>query len=167
MTLFKSYLDNEIDALQSRASVTLTRVYANLVVGALTLDSHGTSIWGTATPKVVVTSPPVLIGAGNLVLANFNLVVQAVPAGEIGTLLYGTLWVTNLAGTEILKVDLSESIPPGAIDSHQLDLGTGATVNAVAGTDLSWSVQIPGGEVVSAAGGVFVASVIADAGIDD
>lgn len=106
------------------------------------------------------TSPPVLIDPASVVAdVQQPSTIARIPvdADSFGAAL--TLWVTDLAGTNVLQVQVAASTTPGDT-SLSIDWTT-ATATPIAGTDLAWDGT---SQVTSTAGGIFVAALSYAAG---
>lgn len=102
-----------------------------------------------------LVSVPMLISASSLVCETPNINVENVDTTNDQWDLQATLFICDVAGTNILKVTANGSIPvTGPAQSTSLDWST-ATATPILGTDLSWADE----QVTSAAGGTYVAQL--------
>lgn len=152
MTLFKSYLDNEIDALQSGgtggAGIQLSSGLAGANFPWLTV-AGGDIVYGYGTVTYLWTP-----GAGDGVNTSVGLVSAPISGVPINL---GML-ISNFTGDEkIVVFDISAVTvdTPDVLIHHAL---TGAAVIVVqVGTDLSFNEN---DGIVSAAGGSFIVQAI-------
>lgn len=112
---------------------------------------------GSATASSVLTSPPVVIGEGTPVFQS-NLGVSLAGAGPSPFNIDVVLYVTNMDGTQTMKVSVTQAVAASA--SLTLVDWTAATVTDQVGADLTWDGTGP--SVSTEAGGVFVVTLSVD-----
>lgn len=159
MTQFKSYLDNEIEALQAGSSIQrFGQIGVSTGPGNFTGPSAIVPIGGNqtqSTPTTVATGVPITVGAGNEVCG--SLLFSSPATGSDVSIPYAELTVTNAGGTQVLSVCTEVPVSVASGNSHDFQLNEMTGSNQVTGSDL---VMQSNGSIKSTAGGSFFVQAV-------
>lgn len=103
-----------------------------------------------------LTSAPTVVGAGQAITDAGAFYLSGIPDSEFPLVIPAWLLVSNMDGTQSLKLTKSFSVDAHSASGSGGDWTT-ATKTVVAGTDLDWTPDV-NPTVVTTAGGVFIVS---------